>query len=338
MRSKHCVIVGGGPAGLAAALELIRLNFSVTLFEQASFLGGKVAEYCCKAAGTCNHCGACHVARQIEQVQADARIRVFLDTRITRIEPGPEGFTVYYTGKSGDNTQIFSGYVVWAAGFDHFNAAEKIAYGYGIYPNVFTGKDLDKMLLTADASGMISSPLRKIAFIHCVGSRDLRFGCGYCSQVCCLYSLRLANRLAWQRPDLEITMFYIDIQSPDREFAGMLAQLPKSIRLIRGLPGEVLSGKDHELVLRYERDNMDEMHEETFDMVVLATGIRPLKDCGPILQQTGVRLNAHGFLYPSSCPPGLTVAGTAAEPMTIMQSIDHSIMAVQEMAGDHVRD
>jgi heterodisulfide reductase subunit A2 len=334
----NTLVIGGGPAGLAAALEISRLGFIVDLVEKLPDLGGKSILYCCKATEACNRCGVCHAVRRIKEAQTHPRIRVHLNTEVTAVHDHETYFTVHALENSVQEIDFTAGKIVWAGGFDFFAAESRKAYGYGRLPDVITSVDLEKKLLHSETLLRPSTgkPPETLAFIQCVGSRDLRFTQGHCSQVCCAYAVCLAKVLKHQDSHLQMTVFYMDLQAPSREFTQVLDRAGDVVRLVRGLPGEILSDPSGRLLVRTEIDNRDVLENGLFDMVVLSVGIHPLKIPEPVMKPLNIRTNQHGFVdfSPSS---RVAVAGTAAGPMTIMNTMAHAAAVVYEMAAAPVK-
>lgn len=116
------------------------------------------------------------------------------------------------------------GAIVVAVGFDLFNPSEIPAYGYGRYKNVITALELERLLCASGPTGGHLVRLsdgripKKIAFVQCVGSRDIRFGNTYCSSICCKYSAKDAVLVKEHHPDAHVRIFYIDLRAFGRGF------------------------------------------------------------------------------------------------------------------------
>lgn len=142
-------------------------------------------------------------------------------TKAIDFDPGPK------------RQELSADAIIVATGFDVFDARKKGGLGYGRYPNVLTGLDLERMF---NNEGSIKLPSNgkephNIAFIQCVGSRDEYIGNGYCSQVCCKYAIRFARLLSHQNPEAEITIFYIDLQTAGKGFGEFYEECKQAIRL-----------------------------------------------------------------------------------------------------------
>ena len=125
----------------------------------------------------------------------------------------------------GERTiELEVGSVILAPGFEEFAAEKKGEFGYNRYPNVLTSVQFERML---SASGPFEGRVirrsdgreaRRIAWIQCVGSRDARCGNEYCSSVCCMVSTKQALVASDHAPEMEATIFYMDIRAHGKDF------------------------------------------------------------------------------------------------------------------------
>ena len=216
---------------------------------------------------------------------------------------------------------------MFATGFKPFDPQDK-PYGYGVFPNVVTNLELEKMLRK---TGRLARPSDEqvpasMAFIQCVGSRDGKLGHLWCSQVCCGSALRMARLLKHRHPEIEITIFYIDIQSFGRDFESYYSSACQEIRFQRSIPGDILENTDHTLNVTYVDDVEHASTEESFDMVVLSIGMLPNADAVTFTRGPKLETTVDGF-FSSPCPGqsmasnGVFSAGAATGPMGIAESI-----------------
>jgi heterodisulfide reductase subunit A-like polyferredoxin len=224
--------------------------------------------------------------------------------------------------------------IIVATGFDVSDARAKGSLGYGRYPNVLTGLDLEQVV---SREGYLRLPTngrqpKNIAFIQCVGSRDT--GHEYCSQVCCKYAMKLAGLIKYQNPDTLVTIFYIDLQTAGQGFPQFYEEYKKNIRFIRGVPVEILQTVSGELEVRFEDVSQGKVCRDTFDLVVLSVGISPGKNTWDLARILGTNLAEDGFfdrkdfLSPNETNvDGIFVAGACQAPRDIPDSIAHGIAA-----------
>jgi heterodisulfide reductase subunit A len=229
--------------------------------------------------------------------------------------------------------------VIVATGFDAFDAGEKGSLGYGRYPNVLTGLDLEQVFAR---EGYLRFPKngkepRNIAFIQCVGSRDE--GHKYCSHVCCKYAMKLAGLIKYRNPDTKVTIFYIDLQTAGKGFAQFYEKYKESIRFVRGVPVEILPTVSNELEVKFEDISQGKIDRDTFDMVILSVGISPGRNSWDLARILGINLAVDGFFDKkdslSSCNEttvdGIFLAGTCQGPKDIPDSIAHGIAAASKV-------
>ncbi len=229
---------------------------------------------------------------------------------------------------SAEDISLEADALVIATGFQPFDASRKPRFGHGTVPGVVTALELDAML-RQDAWSP-SEGMRSVAFIQCVGSRDPRIGLNYCSRVCCGYAMRLARLLKSRVPEIEPTMFYMDIQSFDRDFSRRLSEAAKEVRLVRSMPAEIRRGSDGRPEIVYHGPE-DRRMFESFDLVVLSIGISP--GSVPLFADfLGASPNPDGFLGLDgedvlTAREGVFVAGTVQGPRSIQDTVSHAIRA-----------
>jgi len=233
--------------------------------------------------------------------------------------------------------ELSIGAVIAATGFDVFDAGLKGSLGYGRYPNVLTGLDLEQVFAR---EGYLRLPTngkepKNIGFIQCVGSRDT--GHGYCSQVCCKYAMKLAGLIKYQNPDTQVTIFYIDLQTAGKGFAQFYEKYKESIRFVRGVPVEIVQTVSGELELKFEDISQGKVCRDTFDLVVLSVGISPRKGTWDLARILGINLSDDGFFDTKDClssnetnVDGIFVAGTCQGPRDIPDSIAHGTAAASK--------
>jgi heterodisulfide reductase subunit A-like polyferredoxin len=199
--------------------------------------------------------------------------------------------------------EIEVGSIIAAPGFEAFDAALRGEYGFGVYENVVTSIQFERIL---SASGPYFGHVqrlsdgkepRKIAFIQCVGSRDTNCGNAWCSSVCCMYATKEAIIGKEHLKTLEPTIFYMDIRAHGKDFDRFVnrAKDEYGIRYIRSMPSSVKElQKSKNLLMTYVAED-GSLIEEEFDMVVLSVGLTPPKEAGKLARSLGIDLNDHGF-------------------------------------------
>ncbi len=324
-------------AGITAALALGRLAIPVELIEKSAVLGGMVRNFCCKAVEVCQQCGACLLNDSLQALAEEPTIKVHLQTEVTEMKmDGKEFLYTYSRPEGGGEGRVAA--LLLATGFTPFRAEDKPQYRYGTLPNVLTGLNLERQL---KETGMIfrpsdRTPPQSIAFIQCVGSRDLHLGHPFCSQVCCGYALRMANLIKHKNPLMEITIFYMDIQTFGKDFNLFMDQTRKKIRFVRSIPGEILKGENDQVLLTFQSADGSSSQKQTFDLAVLSVGIMPGSDNLLLSERLGLSLTPDGFLFEgqeTSSPEGIFLAGTVQGPKSISRSISQAYRAAEEVVA-----
>jgi len=233
------------------------------------------------------------------------------------------------------------GAVILAPGIEEFNAKLKSEYGYGRYPNVVTSIEFERILSASGPfMGRVQRPSdgdipRKIAFIQCVGSRDITCGNGYCSSVCCMYATKEAVIAREHMIQVEPTIFYIDLRAYGKDFDKYIerAKNEYGVRFVRCRVSEVQEiPKTQNLRIRYETEDGG-LHEEEFNLVVLSIGFTPSENVKKLAKNLDVELNEHGFsktqpFHPlETSRPGVFVCGMFSSPKDIPETVTQASAA-----------
>ncbi len=222
---------------------------------------------------------------------------------------------------------LFTGAVAVATGFEPFDASVKTRFGYGRIQGVISAIDLEDKLRRGYFD-LLEEGRRpsSLAFIQCVGSRDVKIGRNYCSRVCCGYAMRSARLLKYKLPEVKIAMFYMDLQTFDRDFENRLAQAAQEVRLIRAIPSEIRTGPDGRPQVVYNGPN-DEIMMEGFDFVTLSSGMGQNPQAIPGILESFSMVKSYGDSNNAeNVEPveGAFVTGAVQGPKSIQESIDDS--------------
>lgn len=232
--------------------------------------------------------------------------------------------------------EIDAGSVILSPGTGTFDPSDTGVYGYGEYPNVITAMQLERYL---SASGPTEGhlvrpsdgkPVRKVAFLQCVGSRDKNL-CGneYCSSVCCMYAIKEAVIAKDHDPGLEASIFYMDMRTHGKEFDEYYqrARNESGVRFIRcRVNGVEPEGKNGDLRLHYVNEQGQQI-EDYFDLVVLSVGLETTKQAMELAKRSGIRLTSNNFAAVSDFAPvstskeGVFTCGAFSGPKDIPQSV-----------------
>ena len=225
------------------------------------------------------------------------------------------------------------GAVVLAPGFGRVDDEVLEKFGYGRFPDVLTSFEFERLTCASGPTeGHIVRPSdhktpKKIAFLQCIGSRDETCGNGYCSSVCCMYAIKEASVAKEHEPDLEISIFFMDVRTMGKGFddARKRAQEKYGINVIRARVPRV-DQVDGKLALTWTTGD-GEHHSDLFDMVVLSVGLESPEDADVIARVADVELNHYNFCRTSVDSPlassrnGVLVAGAFQGPKDIPESV-----------------
>ncbi len=238
------------------------------------------------------------------------------------------------------------GSIILAPGFRAFNPSGLSAWGYDRFKNVVTAMELERYLAVAGPTkGRVirpsdRRPVKKMALIQCVGSRDCSLPSrGYCSSVCCLYALKEAIIASDHDPELRVSIFHQDIRTPGKEFDRFYDRAKqKGIKFHRCRVHAVEPGDSpNELSLRYITENGKQTSEQ-FELVVLSVGMEIGPEIVELARRTGIDLTPAGFAATScfmpvaASKPGIFVCGAFSGPKDIPSSVVQASAAANAAA------
>ena len=238
--------------------------------------------------------------------------------------------------QKAEKQEIKVGAIVLSPGYGVFDPEVRGDYGYGEIENVVTSLDFERLLCaTGPHEGEILRPSdkkhpHKIAWIHCVGSRQvIEGGNSYCSSVCCSYIQKQVILSKDHDADTEATIFHNDIRSYGKDFERFYQRTEKlpGVEFIRSyvsIGREIPDTKN--VTIRYAT-NDEGVKEQEFDLVVLGVGLCPPANVEGMAAQFGIELNAHGFCKTDpvnpiqTTRPGVFIAGAFQGPIDIPESV-----------------
>lgn len=241
-----------------------------------------------------------------------------------------------------EQLELEVGTIVVATGADVYDPTSLQNYGYRKFSNVITSLEFERLINAGGPSaGHLLRPSdmtipESVAFIQCVGSRSDR-GHLYCSNVCCMNTIKDALLIKEHWPETKIYVFYVDIRAFGKGFEDLYKRARKEgIIFIRGLPAEISEDrKTHNLWLTGENTLQKELYKVNVGMAILSVGIEPRRDSDIIqrllvLSRTGdgFFMEAHPKLRPVDTPTGgVFLAGCAEAPKDIKDSVTQASAA-----------
>ena len=301
------LVIGGGIAGMQAALDIAEAGFDVALVEKSESLGGQSARL--HRTFPSLEPVAEFIQPLVERVESHPRIKVMTAARVTEVGGYVGNFQVVV--HQGDQTsEVAAGTIIVATGFETFDPQRRPELGYKKYPEVITTMEFEQ-LATSELGTNGSAP-REVVFIQCVGSRDQSVGNPYCSRVCCMVTARQAHLVSQKLPDARVTVFYMDMRAYGKGFEEYYDQLREDgVLYRRGNPSEI-SRKGEQLLVRVEDTLLGEWIEVEADLVVLAVGMEPRSDSAEIAGLLKLSRSSDGFLmeaHPKLRPVDTSMAG-----------------------------
>ena len=268
MENKRVVIIGGGIAGMQAAVTLSEMGIASVIVEKEERLGGKLNRWD-RLFPTMTP--AREVLEPMRERVSASGAEVLTSRSVLSIEDEGRGVVL------DDRTRLDADAVIVASGFDLFPAEMKEEYGYGLYDNVYTTVDLERMF--REGTGIRTRDGRRpstVAFLHCVGSRDEKVNQRHCSRVCCITGVKQAIEVKQEIPDAEVYSFYMDMRmfGPGYEELYRQAQQQYNIHFVRGRISEASQTIDGRVQIKAEDTLIGLPLRMTVDMLVLIVGMK----------------------------------------------------------------
>lgn len=277
--------------------------------------------------GSCLDCGVCSECQQCVQVCPAFAIRMDQRDKLTEVEVGA---------------------VVVATGHKLFAADLKPEYGFGTFPNVITGMQMDRLLAPTRPFNTVLRPgdgkvPERIGYISCTGSRDKTVGNPLCSKFCCMYSIKQNQLIMGALPLADVSMHYIDMRAAGKRYEEFYTQAQDmGAQYIKGRVSKVTEEPNGDLLVRYEDiEGGGGIVEASYDLVVLAVGIQPNREVERLFGDTPLGLDEYYYVAEPSAEispgqttvPGVFVAGTASGAKDIVDTILHAGAAVAQVAA-----
>lgn len=243
-----------------------------------------------------------------------------------------------------EETTLEVGTVVVATGAEPWDPTPNTEYGYARHLDVLTSVEFERMLSAGGPTGgHVLRPSdgkepKRIAFIQCVGSRtqDRTRGMAYCSNFCCMETVKTTLQLGEHIKGVQQTVYYMDIRAFGKGFEGLYTRSRAGgVRYVRSIPSAVTRDAEGRLLCRIEDPDTGEIREEAHDLVVLAVGVRPRTDSDAVQRlftlsrtEDGFFLESHPKLRPVDTPTGgVFLAGFVEAPKDIKDSVTQASAA-----------
>lgn len=335
-------------------------NFSVTLTKKARY----VSETACVGCGDCTKKCPVRVADEFDMgLRTRGAIYLPFVQALPRVMTIDKAHCLFHTRgvcricetvcttnaiefDQQNTTQTLTvGSIIIATGFDSFDPTPISAYGYNRYRNVITALEYERLICASGPTGghllrpSDREPVKKLAFLQCVGSRDESYN-PYCSSVCCMHSSKEATLAREHDPAIQSYIFYIDIRAVGKGFQRYITRGSEDygINYIRGRVAQITEDPNECPVIWYE-DTVNSTHQTLpVDLVVLATSLTPRKDSHLLTKILAVKEDIYGFIHTHPHNPhqtsrdGIFVCGCCREPVDIPETITQASGAAAQVA------
>jgi heterodisulfide reductase subunit A len=390
--SREMLIVGGGIAGITAALELGYLGFKVHVVDRKPSIGGNMAKLT-KVFPTLD-CAQCILTPRMAEVGRNPNVHLLTYAEVQDVSGRPGNFDVkvfmkprgvdvdkcrscgvcakvcpvtvpdeFNEGLSqrkaayiefpqavpsayvidfdactkcgkceqlcpskaidledkGKTVDLKVGAIIMATGYELYDARKLENYGYGVYKDVITMMDLERLTSAAGpTSGYVKradgSDVRKMAMVLCAGSRDKNHVV-YCSRICCMYALKQAFLLK-KMLGIDVSVYYTDIRATGKGYEELYWRDQEAgVVFVRGKVAEIWKNNNGKLVVLAEDTLADSITEEEFDLVALATPMVPPSGLKELADKMKVSIGEDGFIqekHPKLDPVDSLVTGVFA--------------------------
>jgi len=334
---KHIVIIGGGIAGMETAYALTDAGHCVTVIEKEEQVGGKLNNW---SSLFPDFTPVDEIRNALQEKHSEKDYSILNQTEVRSINRQNGKFNIETSGEQ----KLEADAVVVATGYELFDARRKEEYGYKIYDHVITSADLEQLLLPdGDLTVTAGANPKRIAFVHCVGSRDEKSGNHYCSKVCCITGVKQAIELKKRLPEAEIYCFYMDLRMYGKNFEELYreAQEKFDIQFIRGRLSEASERIDKSLLIKSEDTLSGRPLKMNVDLLVLLVGMEAGKGTTSVAATCGIGCEESGFLKTTdsflnsnfSEQEGIFLAGSCTAPMSVNDTILHARSAAQEVSN-----
>lgn len=359
--TRRTLVIGGGIAGLQAALDIADAGYPVILVEKKNRLGGKMAQL----SGTyLNFEAAPHLLQEkIDRVQNHANIQVLttaevsevsgyvgnfkvkvtklepLETSITEIKPADENKPEGTNPEDARFTFLDVGAIIVATGWQPYDRSLLPEYGGNEIPDVIDALEFERMLANGGvprrpSDGKIPN---EVVFVQCAGSRDREHGVSYCSKVCCMYVAKQAMLYRQRVPQGQAYVFYIDIRSAGKDYDEYVqrAMTDYQVLYLRGKVSRIFpeSQAAKARVIVWGTDTLsDRALEVAADLVVLATPMVADPSAIELGQRLHISTDIYGFFneaHPKLRPvetltTGIYLAGVSQGPKDIPETVSQA--------------
>jgi len=340
------LIIGGGVAGMSAALRIAESGNKVYLVEKDETLGGQAIKI--DLSFPYMNSVSSFLQPMVEKLSRHENVEVFCSTTINDIK-GYVGNFETEISVNGSMKNLSFGHIIVATGLKTYDPTPMENYGYGRLKNIVTSTEFEEVLKSGKILTEDGKTPQNVAIIHCVGSRNSNYH-EYCSRNCCATALKYANQLRSALPDAGIFELYADMRAFGKGCEELYAKTSKRDIMFlmfdpKGdLPEIKEAGKKDKckMIISMKEQLSGEHIEVPADMVILMTAVEAREEARDIAHATGISMCGNDFYiekHPKLDPvatttDGVFIVGACQGPKDIPESISQAwAAAARVMAG-----
>jgi heterodisulfide reductase subunit A len=346
----NTLVIGGGIAGMTAALEFAEAGKRAYLVEKLDHLGGNLA----RVDLTAPYLDSARdiITDRVTRVTGNDNIEVMLDSKVLSLEGFVGNFKAIIRREAslngnGRDVTVDVGSVVVCTGYKEFDATRVTHYGYGKLPNVITSFEFERMLRAGRIETKEGKPPQYVAIIHCVGSRSEEFH-SYCSRVCCMTALKYAREVKSALPNTYVSDVYVDMHAFGKgmeDFYERSSELKTLFLMYQRGDHPVIRkadpGDDCDMLIQVNEQLSGEVIEIPADLVVLMVGMEAREDSAEIARLVNISRDKDGWFIEShpkldpvaTTTEGVFIAGTCAAPKDIPDTVAQARAAAARILG-----
>jgi heterodisulfide reductase subunit A len=335
----NVLVIGGGIAGMTAALELADAGNSVYLVEKDNHLGGNLARVDLTAPYL--YSARDLITERITRIMDSKKVNVYLESKVTDLTGFIGNFKASIQSANGKPAgknkpvEVEIGNVVVCTGYKEFDASRIVHYGYGKLPNVITSFELEGMIRAGRIETKEGKIPRYVAIIHCVGSRNQEFHT-YCSRVCCMTALKYAHEIKSANPECYISDVYIDMHAFGKGHEDFYRRSSEAKTLFlmyekddRPVIHKASEKDDCGMLIEVNEKLSGELIEIPADLVILMVGMEAREDSHEIARIVNISQDKDGWFIEShpklepvaTTTDGIFIAGTCVAPKDIPDTV-----------------
>ena len=279
--NKRILVVGGGISGMTAALEASKTGYEVLLVEKTGSLGGWAAKLAKRVPFREPYTDPADtgIAGLIKQIESDKRIKLFLNSTVSKTSGAPGQFSVDIATESGSTATENVGGIIMASGFTPYDMNKLPHLGAGKSRDVVDQLGLEELARAANGGPIKRSSdgkeVKSVVFVQCAGQRSDKEGeLSYCSGHCCNTSIKQAMYFKDRNPDIDTNVIYTDLRTPGNGEDFYRSAQKKGVTFTKGSVSEV-APVNGALEVKFKDLILNDDAVAKADLVVLATGQVP---------------------------------------------------------------